>query len=168
MQEISYLDRDGQKRRGYEKQCKYCKKTYLVRKSRFQESKFCSALCRNKGNEKSRTNLVCPICGKTFTRLNSTLRGKSKIYFCSRSCKDKAASLAGGIKDIWPDFYGTGDGAYRKLFTEEELKCDRCGYDEFSEVVEIHHKDGNHGNSNKENLQPLCPTCHRAKHKGLW
>ena len=57
---------------------------------------------------------------------------------------------------------------YRNLFTEAELVCSRCGYDEFSCAVEIHHKDKDRTNNDKENLIPLCACCHRGLHNNKW
>jgi len=42
-------------------------------------------------------------------------------------------------------------------------ECDYC----VEEVVEIHHKDGNHRNNKMWNLMVVCPTHHREFHLGI-
>jgi 5-methylcytosine-specific restriction endonuclease McrA len=39
--------------------------------------------------------------------------------------------------------------------------CMRCGS---THHVDVHHVDGDHGNSSAENLQPLCRSCHSLAH----
>lgn len=42
--------------------------------------------------------------------------------------------------------------------------CERCGYQSRADDrrdLDIHHLDGYHDNNNPDNLQTLCPTCHR-------
>lgn len=48
-----------------------------------------------------------------------------------------------------------------KILREKYKKCEICGDDK---KLEIHHKDGNHGNSNIENLQVVCSSCHKKEH----
>ncbi|MDD3531197.1 MAG: HNH endonuclease [Candidatus Pacebacteria bacterium] len=42
-------------------------------------------------------------------------------------------------------------------------RCERCGYDK-KEIINVHHKDWNHGNNNLDNLELLCPNCHAEEH----
>lgn len=53
----------------------------------------------------------------------------------------------------------------KKLLREglKEYKCESCGLTEWMGKqipLELHHKDGNQGNINLDNLQLLCPNCH--------
>lgn len=41
-------------------------------------------------------------------------------------------------------------------------KCQSCGY---SDVLDIHHKDGNHHNNEPHNHVVLCPNCHAKIHR---
>jgi hypothetical protein len=43
--------------------------------------------------------------------------------------------------------------------------CEKCGYTEHPEILEIHHKDLNRRNNSRSNLTVLCPNCHRLTHK---
>lgn len=160
------LCKDGKYRDGFETVCESCKQPFLTRASKPQ--KYCSVKCRGLGN-RNRTALVCAFCGKDFDRQSSHLTiSKSKLHFCSRTCKDEAQKLKHGITEIWPPHFGTGPEDYRSKFTKEELACNRCGYKEFSCAVDIHHIDRDTTNNNINNLIPLCSNCHKSLHFKKW
>lgn len=48
--------------------------------------------------------------------------------------------------------------------TKLEQKCVECGWNEYPQVLDVHHIDCNRSNNNLDNLQFLCPTCHQIKH----
>lgn len=51
----------------------------------------------------------------------------------------------------------------RRVFEEQEHKCKNCGINEWLGnpiTLELEHKDGNHENNARENLEGLCPNCH--------
>lgn len=50
-----------------------------------------------------------------------------------------------------------------KIYHEQNRKCNRCGNDKWQGEdipLEIEHKDGNHFNNQRDNLELLCPNCH--------
>ena len=51
---------------------------------------------------------------------------------------------------------------YEKELKEEFDSCQNCG--KKHNRLEIHHKDGDHGNNEKSNLILLCPSCHKKIH----
>lgn len=158
---MKFIDTDGKKRNGIKKKCQSCKQEFITRIDK--PSKCCSVKCRYE-IRKNKITLTCSTCEKTFQRKPSAKKNsKSGFYFCSRKCKDEAQKI-GGI--ITLPHYGDGKN-YRSLFKEEELVCNRCGYNEFISSVDIHHIDHNRENNKKENLIPLCSNCHRAYHNGL-
>ena len=61
----------------------------------------------------------------------------------SLSCRP----VAGGV-----DLYGSGAFG--------EIECAQCGFDEHEALLDVHHRDGDHGNDTVENLQVLCVMCH--------
>lgn len=162
---------DGKKRKAVKINCKECGKEHLIRiRKQKLDYEFCSLECarifkvRN-GN----TELCCAWCKTSFMRRYAhTKLSRSGLYFCTRKCKDEAQKL-GGIKEIQPPHYGTSQIVdYRALFDESELHCTRCGYNEFTCAVEIHHIDKDRNNNDKSNLIPLCSCCHMAYHRGAW
>jgi 5-methylcytosine-specific restriction endonuclease McrA len=50
-----------------------------------------------------------------------------------------------------------------KIYYEQECKCNTCGNDKWQDKdipLELEHKDGNHFNNERSNLELLCPNCH--------
>ena len=62
------------------------------------------------------------------------------------------------------DFRNLKFGRLRKrIILEQDGKCNKCGLSEWQEEklsLELEHKDGNHNNNERENLECLCPNCH--------
>lgn len=129
--------------------------------------KFCSRSCSSTYNGRTEkiSNATCSGCSKEFYKTPSSKNNsRSGLYFCCRECKDKAQRI-GGIEDIQPNHYNTGESNYRvKAYREYEIKCNRCGYDEHPEILEVHHKDKNRKNNDIKNLEVLCPNCHKIEH----
>lgn len=169
MDTIKFTDKYGTRRKGIKKVCTVCQKEFITRID--QPNETCSAKCRGElKSQNNRVSVKCAWCKKKFTKIKSHLRNsKSGLYFCSANCKNKASKLDGGIKEVMPSHYGTAEETkYREQFSEPELYCRRCGYNEFSCGVDVHHVDENRKNANKQNLIPLCSPCHRALHHDFW
>ena len=50
-----------------------------------------------------------------------------------------------------------------KIYHEQNCKCNNCGNDKWQGEdipLELEHKDGDHFNNNRNNLELLCPNCH--------
>lgn len=122
-------------------------------------------------------NKNCPVCKKIF----ETQKGhKNEKTVCSHACAN--TYFRSGQNN--PNYeVKINFREYAKIQKQEiplrkkktryhfevsDLKCTRCGYNEFSCGIDIHHIDGDNSNDVKENLIPLCPSCHRALHCGLW
>jgi len=154
---------DGKTRSFVLCKCSKCDKPFWRLKKEVDRNKrkgfrniFCSKEC-----SKNQTKVVCGYCQKEFEISQSkTKNSRSGIYFCCREHKDLAQRFDFGLKQIWPSHYGT-DCKYRiKAFRIFEPKCFKCGYNEYKEALEVHHKDGNRENNQKENLVILCCNCH--------
>lgn len=159
---------DGKQRAAIETTCVQCKRLFLTERRR--PAKTCCIKCRTEfKKEKTRVKLKCAYCLNNFERIKSKINNtKSKLNFCCRKCKDKAQSIKSGFIEMQPSHYGTGTIDYRNLFDKNELVCKRCGYNEFTSSVDIHHIDKNRNNNDKSNLVPLCSNCHKALHHNQW
>lgn len=165
--QLIHKDALGKTRPGEMVRCKVCSKHFLVRKDQAKKRKYCSRGCVAYASF-NRVELKCAFCDRLFYKTKSKVSdSKSGLHFCSRSCKDSAQKI-GGIKEIMPSHYGTGQEAYREKFAGCQFKCQRCGYEEFECSVHIHHIDGNRNNNSLNNLMMLCGNCHFALHHGCW
>lgn len=52
----------------------------------------------------------------------------------------------------------------QRLLAERGSRCERCGYAEIPQILEVHHIDRNRRNNRDENLKVLCPNCHSIDH----
>ena len=142
------------------KNCETCGQEFGTRR---KETRFCSVPCSNKARGFGTIKLKCAYCKSTFSRPRSALKkSKSKLYFCTRRCKEKAQRL-GGIKAIQSDHYGDGEWSYRKRALEHYgAVCQACEYSEDSRMLDVHHKDDTR-DGKLENLEVLCVWCHALK-----
>ena len=121
----------------------------------------------NKRYENDRTEVECAYCHKKFLKPNSKLENsKTGLYFCCREHKDLAQRIESGsdFEKMRPEHYGTtilDSTDYRKkAFYVYEHKCEICGYNEDTDILQVHHIDENRQNNEIENLIILCPNCH--------
>lgn len=161
-------EKDGSIRDAVRVACSSCGRKFLkaIRHTKHKPKgrHYCSSKCASKGS-RNRIALKCSNCGKEFERVPSKIKySKSGLYFCSRKCKDTAQCI-GGLAEIQPSHYGTGQSKYRKIaFSKYPHECAICGYNNYSEVLEVHHIDGDRANNDMNNLIILCPNCHTEMH----
>ena len=91
-------------------------------------------ICKNCDRE--RGHKAFGLCGSCHTKLHHY--GKVKIHNAKKY-----------------------QGISYQIYTKVTKKCLSCGFDK---IVELHHLDGDHGNSKEENLIGLCPNCHKLIH----
>lgn len=174
MQEyIHFTDTDGKKRIGLKTNCRYCNKEFAARlrsrKKAKSYAKFCCKECCRKWDEENHQifEIKCDFC-QSIVNKRKFKPSKTGLHFCSRQCKDEAQKLKSGITALHLPHYSTGRSSYRNQFETDKLICKRCGYNEFSCSVDIHHIDKNRDNNHLDNLIPLCANCHTGIHRGRW
>jgi hypothetical protein len=144
------------------RQCAVCGCKFSYEKivgSKKGDRKCCSVSCAAR---RYPTNVnVCLCCGKNIDR---------HLKFCSLKCcyeykrqeyikKWLKGEVSGNTKD------DLSNHVRKYLFEINNNKCEKCGWNEVNKLtglvpLEIHHKDGNSGNSKRENVELLCPNCH--------
>ncbi len=164
-----------------EKECLNCQKKFNTEQRYIDRGhgKYCSIQCSSifsfKQKPKKQNNTTCYTCSTSFYRRPSKLKSsKSGYTFCSRKCKEHAQSIYTGLnlKAIQPSHFGNSIDYRALAFSQLGNSCNRCGYSKYLCILEVHHKDTNRNNNNIENLEILCPTCHREEHfltkTGFW
>jgi 5-methylcytosine-specific restriction endonuclease McrA len=155
-----------------EKNCLNCGNIFTTRLSEHKRGygKYCSLSCASNHNKVLKIhepNVTCAYCNKPFYKSESKqLVSRSGLYFCCREHKDLGQRINSGIVEIHPPHYNNGKYNYRAIARREKpLKCERCGYDEHPQILEVHHKDKNRSNNDVQNLEILCPNCHMIEHR---
>jgi len=137
--------------------CAICDNVFFVARHRNGVAKYCSRACYYK----SLTNigsieLICDICGNAYRR--SPSRAKSIIKTCSLKCRGLATRTE---KPISKDYPSVRRWLKRRGWF---ARCERCGFDDVTEILVAHHKNRDRTNNYLSNLECLCPNCHAIEH----
>lgn len=144
--------------------CLKCGK--LIKSFDSANRKYCSKECHD--NSALRLNRKCLSCGKEFVFLLSKTKTNATGNYCSRDCYE--LSLHGSGCKFWKG--GIAIPVYGQEFTNKlkreirrryNNKCQMCNK-ESQRALSIHHIDQNKFNNNKDNLTPLCSSCHAYVH----
>lgn len=157
-----YLSHAPQKmpRKGIFVACETCKAEFYVYPSRAKQAakngfaiRFCSQACYKKTGDKN------PMYGRKHTKESIE---KFKAHPNRQIFKM-------GLEN--PNFVRFGSDFDPKSFYRLRMKlaeklgaCQRCGFNEVSEILQLHHKDRNRKNNAIENVELLCPNCHQLEH----
>lgn len=125
-----------------------------------QEYKYCDKVTVN-----------CAYCGKILCRPSDWDRNnKTNLAFCCREHKILAQSC-GILDNSRYSKYSNVDSdgiicatpdSYRSFaFANYPHQCATCGYQEETDILEVHHMDGDRFNNRLSNLVILCPNCHK-------
>ena len=143
--------------------CTQCNKEFSKKPSHVarSENHFCSRTCFGEFNNK-RVIVKCDQCGSDVEKKKSDITKsnlRNGLHFCNKTCSglyrtgERSGNWKGGTQD------------YRKNALEEyDKKCNECGYDEYTQVLQVHHIDHDRTNNKLENVKVLCPTCHVVEH----
>jgi 5-methylcytosine-specific restriction endonuclease McrA len=149
--------------------CLLCEKQFqtLAKYVKRGDGKYCSRECcglaKTAGRVPKKKNFVCDECGVAFFRAKKST-SKHGLAFCSRKCKEKAQAFGGKHPEIRPPHYGSGVSPYSYRKAVDLSSCMRCGYNEHTEILQVHHRDRDRTNNLQENLEVLCPNCHLWEH----
>jgi 5-methylcytosine-specific restriction endonuclease McrA len=154
------------------KNCEVCTTEFQADKREHNRGngRFCSLKCSASRSRKPKGETVICFregCNNSFYRSPHKLKKAiSKQYYCSNECKSSEQRIGGKLK---PLHYGEGIGrkSYRtKAFAAYPVECLDCGYKKHTNILHVHHLDGDRRNAAVENLIILCPTCHEERHAG--
>ena len=145
-----------------------CSKSYascpVRRQNRFSinantvemKCKFCNYIVSSPGLKKHEDTCylnpknikLCPICDMPIKNYRTNIT-------CSYSCSN-SLFRSGKDNPNWKE-----SSYVSTCFLYHEKKCIICGE---TNIVAVHHRDGNKNNNNPINLIPLCPTHHQYMH----
>lgn len=104
----------------------------------------------------------CEECGKRLERkrlpngdLEYLIHFNAR-KFCDRRCMGVSFDRRHSAEVGW----STAHYHARKIV--EPGPCNRCGK---PQALDVHHRDGNHQNNERENLERICRSCHNREHK---
>ena len=127
---------------------------------------YCSFSCQLKHTVPTK-KLVCIDCGAEFDFVGRTKRlrcdaclRKHRNAEASARTKLRQAELIAKEGEASAGYY-----KYRKRVITGDDSCSICGYNKYQESLVVHHLDGNHYNSDPENLVITCANCHIRIHK---
>jgi hypothetical protein len=117
---------------------------------------YCCQKCRDEA-QCTGYKIKCACCGKDIYRSKSAYhKSSSKTFFCNKSC----SASYNNTKRKFPN-----SKSYRiKAFKEKDKLCERCGFNTYESILQVHHKDHNRLNNELNNLEILCPNCHAIEH----
>ena len=138
--------------------------------------------CKKCGNEFEPTKGLISYCSLTCRNSRSwTESDKLKKSKSAKNSEKVKEANSNRPDDVWIKIGNTRKQNHKKqilesnyedlsfeslrfrILYEQENKCNKCGLDEWLGeylVLELEHKDGNHFNNDRDNLEMLCPNCH--------
>jgi hypothetical protein len=126
---------------------------------KYGSGKFCSRSCSNTRDRplSVRDKISTSLSGREYPdRPPLSLAARERFRQ-----KQKHVAL---LKSLDHDFESLGFSRQRKIIIHEQNgQCNKCGINKWFEkdiTLEIEHKDGNHQNNKRNNMEALCPNCH--------
>ena len=140
------------------KKCKKCNLDFEPKKGLIN---FCSLECRNSRVWSDEDKLKKSISAKNSDKVKSNTIKRPKDFWVELAEERKKIHRE---KILKADYEKLSFESLRfRILYEQENKCSRCGIDTWlgeKIILELEHKDGDHNNNKRENLESLCPNCH--------
>jgi hypothetical protein len=119
---------------------------------------YCSWSCAKPRKTSLRT-FRCERCGKDATQTTH----KREQRFCSVSCARRSVAdqrrANNEALENWPNYR-----VAKARLLALAAHCERCGWSEVPEILELHHLDRNRKNNHRSNLRLWCANCHTLHH----
>lgn len=104
----------------------------------------------------------CSNCKNELKRIPSQIKkSKSGNFFCNKSC---SASFNNKSEKRTRENHPNWKSGKSSYSFYKKNSCERCGYDKYKSVLQVHHVDHNRENNSIDNLLTLCPNCHFEEH----
>lgn len=119
------------------------------------------------GEVLSKKVFTCALCGKEFSGVKNRDRRYCSIacYWKVRGYKFTGINWSYRKKRDDKEFHiSRSKTTQRKQILKIKQACDQCDWNEYPEVLEVHHENHNQKDGRLENLKLLCPNCHEVHH----
>ena len=139
----------------------------------FGSGKFCNRQCANsrKHSEDTKQKQSKSMSKYVFENREEFLKNRSYAKIsCGIKTKEEIDAIIEKTKETWRNKLLQADFSTLKfeslrhrVLLEQDKKCNNCGLSEWLGKpinLEIEHKDGNHHNNNRDNVEAICPNCH--------
>jgi hypothetical protein len=140
------------------KNCKKCNKEFEPQKGLIN---FCSLSCRNSKEQTPEIRKKKSEAALNSDKVKAANKGRSQEHW-NRIAEKRNAIYRQKILTL-PYSDLKFEQLRKRIFIEQEGKCNCCGISEWmgkSLTLELEHKDGNHYNNERSNLEMICPNCH--------
>ena len=142
--------------------CEFCDQEIIIK---YASGRFCNRVCSNRFSSNKNKE-------EKNKKIKESLKGiPPKSLLCRDKWIDKHKE---SVAKRWKDkktflkkeksFEKLPDYIRREIVLEEQNSCcAKCGISEWlgqKIILELEHKDGNHFNDLRENLEFICPNCH--------
>lgn len=143
--------------------CEKCGKEFEkdYRKQPKGKAKFCSRECANSRIWTEEDKIKKSISAKNSVKVKEVNKNRDISFFIEAGKKYKEKIKRELLEADYKDLkFGR---LKKRVVLEQEGKCNICGLNTWNDeplVLELEHKDGNHQNNERSNLEALCPNCH--------
>ena len=126
----------------------------------FGSGKYCSRAC---ANSRVRTEETKKKISEGVKASEQFVKGSKQRYVDYKELGNKLKEVA-NTKILKAEYDSLSyERLKKRIVLEQVQKCNHCGIYEWNGkpiVLELEHKDGNHSNNERENLEAICPNCH--------
>ena len=126
----------------------------------FGSGKYCSRACANSRVRTEETKKKISEGVKTSVKF---VEGNKQKFVDYKELGKKLKQIADN-KILEAEYETLSFGRLkRRIELEQNGKCNHCGIDSWNGkpiTLELEHKDGNHSNNHRSNLECICPNCH--------
>lgn len=151
--------------------CKKCNKEFEPKKGLIN---YCSMECRNSREWSDEDKFKKSESAKKSEKVKLTSE-RNRLLIDFKKIGELNREMA-NRKILDENFENLSFGRLKKRVSlEQNGNCNRCGISDWlgeKITLELEHKDGNHFNNQRDNLECLCPNCHsltptwRGRNKG--